>query len=39
METFIAELEAYLKATGLSNYKLTKVEEEAIEIMNGKSLS
>lgn len=35
METFIAELEAYLKATGLSNYKLTKVEEEAIEIMNG----
>ncbi len=32
MESFIAELEAYLVATGLSNYRLTKVEEEALEL-------
>ena len=31
MEQYIAELEAYLAVTGLSNYTLTKKEETALE--------
>lgn len=32
MESFIAELEAYLCATGLSNYTLTKKEQSALDL-------
>ncbi len=37
MEKFIAELEAYLKATGLSNTTLSNDEENAINAFNGKN--
>jgi len=33
METFIAELEAYLSATGLKDYQLTKDEQAALDCM------
>ncbi|GAA9878772.1 hypothetical protein VN0661_04560 [Helicobacter pylori] len=35
METFIAELEAYLKATGLSNTTLSSDEENALNLFNN----
>ncbi len=38
MEKFIAELEAYLKATGLSNTTLSSDEENALNLFNGKIL-
>jgi hypothetical protein len=31
MENYIKEIEAYLKATGLSNYNLSREEELALE--------
>lgn len=34
METFIAELEAYLTVTGLKNYNLTKEEEDALNSLD-----
>ncbi len=37
MEKFIAELEAYLKATGLSNTTLSSDEENALNVFNGKN--
>ncbi len=37
MEKFIAELEAYLKATGLSNTTLSSDEENALNLFNGKN--
>ncbi|GAA9026849.1 restriction endonuclease subunit S [Helicobacter pylori] len=37
MEKFIAELEAYLKATGLSNTTLSHDEENALNLFNGKN--
>uniref|UniRef100_UPI001C56AA02 restriction endonuclease subunit S n=1 Tax=Helicobacter pylori TaxID=210 RepID=UPI001C56AA02 len=37
MEKFIAELEAYLKATGLSNTTLSNDEENALNLFNGKN--
>ncbi|GAA7769500.1 restriction endonuclease subunit S [Helicobacter pylori] len=37
METFIAELEAYLKATGLSNTTLSNDEENALNVFNDKN--
>ncbi len=37
METFIAELEAYLKATGLSNTTLSNDEENALNVFNNSS--
>ncbi|GAA6790803.1 restriction endonuclease subunit S [Helicobacter pylori] len=37
MEKFIAELEAYLKATGLSNTTLSSDEENALNAFNGKN--
>ncbi|NHA97224.1 type II restriction endonuclease [Helicobacter pylori] len=35
MEKFIAELEAYLKATGLENTTLSSDEENALNVLNG----
>ncbi|MGL2664543.1 restriction endonuclease subunit S [Helicobacter pylori] len=35
MEKFIAELEAYLKATGLENTTLSSDEENALNVFNG----
>ncbi|MGL2871584.1 restriction endonuclease subunit S, partial [Helicobacter pylori] len=35
MEKFIAELEAYLKATGLENTTLSNDEENALNVFNG----
>ncbi len=35
MEKFIAELEAYLKATGLENTTLSSEEENALNLFNG----
>ncbi len=37
MEKFIAELEAYLKVTGLSNTTLSNDEENALNAFNGKN--
>ncbi|MGT0065382.1 restriction endonuclease subunit S [Helicobacter pylori] len=37
MEKFIAELEAYLKATGLSNTTLSSDEENALNLFDGKN--
>ncbi len=37
MEKFIAELEAYLKATGLSNTTLSNDEENALNLFDGKN--
>ncbi|GHP54282.1 type II restriction enzyme [Helicobacter pylori] len=37
MEKFIAELEAYLKAAGLSNTTLSGGEENALNLFNGKN--
>ncbi|GAA7019945.1 hypothetical protein Kyoto28A_05950 [Helicobacter pylori] len=37
MEKFIAELEAYLKATGLSNTTLSNDEQNALNLFNGKN--
>ena len=34
MENYIKEIEAYLKATGLSNYNLTKDEVESLKTIN-----
>ena len=34
MEKYIEELEAYLVATGLKNYRLTKYDEEVLDKFN-----
>lgn len=35
MESYIVELEAYLRATGLSNYTLTKKEKEILNTLDS----